>query len=117
MWHLDFHHGSLNVLNGQGEWVKPLLLAIMDDHSRLVCHMQWYYSEDTQCLVHGFCQALQKRALPRSLLTDNGSAMLSGEFTRGLLELGIDHKKTLPYSPYHYVAQLLMWCKYLKANG
>ena len=99
LWHLDVHHGSLNVLNGKGEWVKPLLLAIMDDRSRLVCHLQWYYSEDTQCLVHGFCQALQKRALPRSLMTDNGSAMISGEFTRGLLELGIDHKKNTPLFP------------------
>ena len=109
LWHLDFHHGSLDVLNGQGEWVKPLLLAIMDDRSRLICHMQWYYSEDTECLVHGFCQALQKRALPRSLMSDNGSAMISGEFTRGLLELGIDHKKTLPYSAYQNGKQETFW--------
>jgi len=109
LWHLDFHHGSLKVLNDKGEWVKPLLLAIMDDNSRLVCHMQWYYSEDTQCLVHGFCQALQKRALPRSLLSDNGSAMLSGEFTRGLHELDIVHHKTLPYSPYQNGKQETFW--------
>jgi len=109
LWHLDFHHGSLSVLNDKAEWVKPLLLAIMDDNSRLVCHMQWYYSEDTQCLVHGFCQALQKRALPRSLLSDNGSAMLSGEFTRGLHELNIVHHKTLPYSPYQNGKQETFW--------
>lgn len=109
LWHLDFHHGSLSVLNGQGEWVKPLLLAIMDDHSRLICHLQWYYSEDTETLVHGFCQALQKRSLPRSLMTDNGSAMISDEFTRGLLELGIDHKKTLPYSAYQNGKQETFW--------
>jgi len=109
LWHLDFHHGSLKVLHSSGEWVKPLLLAVMDDRSRLVCHMQWYYSEDTECLVHGFCQALQKRALPRSLLSDNGSAMISGEFTRGLLELGIVHHKTLPYSPYQNGKQETFW--------
>jgi putative transposase len=109
LWHLDFHHGSLKVLNDKGEWVKPLLLAIMDDNARLVCHMQWYYSEDAECLVHGFCQALQKRALPRSLVTDNGSAMLSGEFTRGLHELNIVHHKTLPYSPYQNGKQETFW--------
>jgi len=109
LWHLDFHHGSLSVLTNRGEWVKPLLLAIMDDHSRLVCHLQWYYHEDTQSLIHGFCQALQKRALPRSLLSDNGSAMLSGEFTRGLLKLGIVHHKTLPYSPYQNGKQETFW--------
>lgn len=109
LWHLDFHHGSLKVLRSSGEWATPLLLAIMDDHSRLICHMQWYYSENTECLVHGFCQALQKRALPRSLLSDNGSAMISGEFTRGLLELGIVHHKTLPYSPYQNGKQETFW--------
>lgn len=109
LWHLDIHHGSLKVLNGQGEWVTPLLLAIMDDRSRLVCHLQWYYSEGTESLVHGFCQALQKRLLPRRLLTDNGSAMTSGEFTRGLLSLGIDPKTTLPYSPYQNGKQETFW--------
>lgn len=109
LWHLDFHHGSLKVLNRHGEWVKPLLLAIMDDSSRLICHLQWYYSEDTETLVHGFCQALQKRSLPRSLLSDNGSAMISDEFTRGLLTLGIDHKKTLPYSAYQNGKQETFW--------
>lgn len=109
LWHLDFHHGSLAVLSSKGEWVKPILLAIMDDRSRLVCHLQWYYQETTENLVQGFCQALQKRALPRRLLTDNGSAMISGEFTRGLFALGIDHKKTLPYSPYQNGKQETFW--------
>jgi len=109
LWHLDFHHGSLNVLRSSGEWVKPLLLGIMDDRSRLVCHLQWYYAEDTECLVHGFCQALQKRALPSSLLSDNGGAMTSGEFTRGLAELGIVHHTTLPYSPYQNGKQETFW--------
>jgi len=42
LWHLDFHHGSHKLLTPEGEWVKPLLLGILDDHSRLVCHAQWY---------------------------------------------------------------------------
>ena len=45
LWHLDFHHGSLKILNAQGEWVQPVLLAILDDRSRLLCHAQWYLSE------------------------------------------------------------------------
>src|SRR6516164_7101810 len=45
LWHLDFHHGSLRVLLDKGRWVYPLLLGIMDDHSRLCCHAQWYLAE------------------------------------------------------------------------
>ena len=42
LWHLDFHDGSRNVLTRQGEWVQPMLMCVMDDRSRLVCHLQWY---------------------------------------------------------------------------
>ena len=70
LWHLDFHFGSRKILGKDGHWVKPLLLAILDDHSRLVCHAQWYLDESTESLVHGFKQALQKRGLPRALMTD-----------------------------------------------
>ena len=42
-------------------------------------------SETAEDLVHGFSQAIQKRGLPRALLTDNGAAMVSDEFTEGLL--------------------------------
>lgn len=81
LWHVDFHHGSLPILGRDGKWIKPLLLAIMDDRSRLVCHAQWYLDETTETLVHGFTQALQKRNLPRALMSDNGPAMTAAEFT------------------------------------
>jgi transposase InsO family protein len=109
LWHLDFHHGSLKVLTGQGQWQRPIALGILDDHSRLCCHLQWYLSETAEDLVHGFSQALQKRGLPRALLTDNGAAMVSDEFTEGLQRLGIVHEKTLPYSPYQNGKQERLW--------
>jgi len=109
LWHLDFHHGSLKVLTGQGQWQRPIALGILDDHSRLCCHLQWYLSETAEDLVHGFSQALQKRGLPRALLTDNGAAMVSDEFTEGLQQLGIVHEKTLPYSPYQNGKQERLW--------
>ena len=104
LWHLDFHHGSRKILGKDGKWYKPFLLSIIDDHSRLICHAQWTLDETAESLVHGFKQALQKRGLPRSVMSDNGSAMISAEFTQGLERLGILHETTLPYSPYHYVA-------------
>ena len=100
LWHLDFHQGSLKVLTPAGQWLRPIALGILDDHSRLGCHVQWYLSETAEDLVHGLSQAIQKRGLPRALLTDNGSAMVAEEVTEGLLRLGIVHERTLPYSPY-----------------
>ncbi len=109
LWHLDFHHGSLKVMTSQGEWARPLLLGIMDDRSRLACHLQWYLGETTEDLIHGLCQAFLKRGLPRSLLTDNGSAMTAAETEQGLKRLGIIHETTLPYSPYQNGKQESFW--------
>ena len=109
LWHLDFHHGSLQVLTSRGQWQRPIALAILDDHSRLCCHLQWYLSETAEDLVHGLSQAIQKRGLPRALLTDNGAAMVAEEVGEGLLRLGIVHEKTLPYSPYQNGKQEVFW--------
>jgi putative transposase len=109
LWHLDFHYGSRKVLTPQGTWVTPMALAVLDDCSRLACHVQWYLDETAQSLVHGFSQALQRRGLPRSLMTDNGAAMMAKEFASGLHHLGIVHQTTLPYSPYQNAKQESFW--------
>ena len=100
LWHTDFHHGKRRVLTAAGEWQTPVLLGFLDDHSRLGCHLQWYLAETAEVFVHGLCQALMKRGLPRSLMTDRGSPMMAGEVEEGLHRLGILHSPTLAYSPH-----------------
>jgi hypothetical protein len=97
LWHLDFHHGSLRVLLTEGRWAYPILLGILDDRSRLCCHLQWYLAEGARELCHGLCQAFQKRDLPRALLFDNGSAMIAAETEQGLTRLGVLSENTLPF--------------------
>lgn len=109
LWHLDFHHGSRKVLTRDGTWAKAYLLGILDDRSRLICHLQWYLDESAQSLVHGLSQAFMKRGLPRALMTDNGAAMLAEETVAGLQRLGVLHQTTLPYSPYQNGKQESLW--------
>lgn len=109
LWHLDFHHGSLKVLRPEGEWVRPILLAILDDRSRLIAHAQWYLDETAKSLIHGLTQAFLKRGLPRALLSDNGSAMTAAETTQGLTRLSVTQHTTLPYSPYQNGKQESFW--------
>lgn len=110
LWHLDFHQGSLPVLLANGTWQKPLLLGLLDDHSRLACHVQWYLGEETtEYLVHGLSQAILKRGLPRALMSDNGKAMTAAETREGLLRLGVHHELTLAYSPYQNGKQEAFW--------
>lgn len=108
LWHLDFHEGSRRVLSS-GTWRVPLLLAIMDDRSRVVCHAQWYLTEDTERLVHGLHQAVLKRGLPRETMHDNGSAMRAAEFLQGLTDFGIGSRPTLPHSPYQNGKMETFW--------
>ena len=88
LWHLDFHGSRyISVLLPSGTRIKPALFGVLDDHSRLCCHAQFYHAEKTETLVHGLCQAFQKRGLPRALLTDNGGPMLAAEVRQGLIRL------------------------------
>ena len=109
LWHLDFHTGSCRVVDAQGIYHSPKALCVIDDCSRLCCHIQWYLDETAESLIHGLSQAFYKRGLPRSLMTDNGSAMLARETRNGLARLGIEHDTTLPYSPYQNGKQEAFW--------
>ena len=109
LWHLDFHRGSRKVLLTRAEWAVAQLLGVLDDRSRLCCHLQWYLDETAETLVHGFSQAVQKRKRPRSVMSDNGSGMRAEEFWRGLEELGIVHERTLAASPYQNGKQESFW--------
>jgi putative transposase len=86
-----------------------MLMCVIDDRSRLVCHLQWYLDETAESLIHALCQAFMKRGLPRALMTDNGAAMLAEETTNGLAKLGVLHQTTLPYSPYQNAKQESFW--------
>lgn len=110
LWHADYHTGK-RVVDVNGNWHTPKVLCILDDYSRLCCHIQWYLSETAETFIHGLTQAFQKRGLPRSLMTDNGSAMTAHETQNGLVRLGIVHDKTLPYSPYQNGKQEIFWAQ------
>jgi len=107
--HLDAHHGSRTVLTPRGEWVKPILFGVLDDRSRLACHLQWYLSETAEVVAHGLTQAFQKRGLPRASLSDNGPAMIAVEIVDGLTRLGVLQQTTLPYTPEANAKIEILW--------
>jgi transposase InsO family protein len=107
--HWDCHVGSRKVLTPRGTWATPVLFGVLDDHSRLACHLQWYLAETAENIAHGLSQAVQKRGLARAALSDNGAAMTATEITEGLARLGILHQTTLPYSAYQNGKQEVLW--------
>ena len=107
--HFDAHHGSRTVLTPKGEWVTPILFGVLDDRSRLACHLQWYLSETAEVVVPGLSQAFQKRGLPRAGLSDNGAAMTAAEVVEGLTRLGVLQQTTLPYTPEANAKIEILW--------
>ncbi len=99
LWHLDFHHGSLKVLRPKGEWVTPILLGILDDRSRLVCHAQWYLDETAESLVHGLVQAFLKRGLPAPSSPTTGPPCSRGRPHKGLPGCPLLIKRPSPTAP------------------
>jgi len=100
MWHLDFHVAKRNIVLPDGSHIAPELLAVLDDHSRVCCHAQWYLTNGAEQLVHGLSQAFLKRGLPRSIMMDNGSAMIAAETVRGLHDLGVQQVWIREASPH-----------------
>jgi len=112
LWHYDFHEGRRKVLTASGEHRIPHLLGILDDCSRVCCHAQWYEDEEsTENLVHGFCQGIQKRGVPRATIHDGGGAMTAAEMVQGVERLGIVDYETLPYTPEQNAKQENFWTR------
>lgn len=101
LWHWDGHKTSVQVLTPRGEYENPILIGILDDHSRLACHLQWYLGfERSRILAHALTQAFMKRGICASGYHDNGKAMTGEEIKEGLTRLAVVDANTLPHSAY-----------------
>ena len=109
LWHLDFHETARKVAGPDGRYFKPKACAILDDHSRLCCHVQWFEQESAHTLFWTLSQAFCRRGLPRALMTDNGGAMLAAETRNGLDGYSVTHKTTLAESPEQNGKQERFW--------
>lgn len=64
------------------------LIAFIDDASRVVCHGEFFISEDVHTLVGALRAALYKRGVPEALYVDNGSIYSSKEIILICARLG-----------------------------
>ena len=110
LWHSDGHVGTRRVLLPDGSYEKIHLLGVLDDHSRLACHLQWYLGDErAETVVHCLMQAIQKRGLPRSYLSDGGAGFIAAETTEGLARLSIEAHTILPKTPEQNAKQENFW--------
>ena len=87
LWQSDCMHGPRIPVDGIVR--KTYLFAVIDDHSRLIPHAQFYLHENIECFRDCLLEALEKRGLPRRLYVDNGSAFRTHQLRYGCARLGI----------------------------
>lgn len=97
IWQADVMHGPAVTVDGKQR--KAYLIAILDDHSRLLPHAEFLLSENLSSWLTVFRQALLSRGLPRKLYVDNGAAYRAKHLERVCARMGIALVHTPPYTP------------------
>jgi transposase InsO family protein len=97
LWQSDVLHGPRVEVDGKMR--KTYLIAVIDDHSRLVVYGRFYLSETLVNYLDAFENALAKRGLPRKLYVDNGAAFRSKHLEYITASLGITLVHSKPYQP------------------
>ena len=97
LWQSDVMHGPLVDVAGKKQ--KAYLIAIIDDHSRLIVYARFYVSEGLTSYLDALENGLARRGVPRKLYVDNGSAFRSHhlEYVCASLAIALIHAK--PYQP------------------
>jgi len=97
LWQSDVMHGPRVLVSGKRQ--KAYLIAILDDHSRLIPHAQFYLNERLSSYTDCLKQALATRGLPRKLYVDNGSAFRCKQLEHICACLGVALIHSKPYTP------------------
>ena len=98
LWTGDFMHGPLVMPEPGGKrHKKAILMAIIDDHSRMIVSGLFGFQENTLLLEQAFKEAILAFGLPDRFYCDNGPSF-SSEYLRRVcahLKIGLVHSK--PY--------------------
>jgi len=86
LWTGDGLHGPM--LPGAGAR-RAVLLAFIDDHSRLLVGWRWGTGEDVFRLEAALRSGLMARGVPDAVLVDRGSAFVSSQLLRACAVLGV----------------------------
>jgi putative transposase len=85
LWTGDGLHGP----KLSGSAVRAVLLAFIDDHSRLLVGWRWGTGEDVFRLEAALRAGLMARGVPEAILVDRGSAFVSSQLLRACAVLGV----------------------------
>jgi transposase InsO family protein len=79
LWQADTLFGPYVDVGGVKRQAR--LIAFIDDASRVLCHGEFFFEENTDALIKAMKAAFYKRGIPEQLYVDNGSIYSSQEIT------------------------------------
>ncbi len=95
LWTADFMHGP-HLIEGKRKR-RAILMAIIDDHSRLIVGHHWGFAENTKLLENVFKEAILAHGVCDRFYCDNGSAFSSQYLSLVTANLGIGLVHSKPY--------------------
>jgi len=100
LWQADFQHTLyLPDPDNPKKRKKALLFAIIDDHSRLIVHAEFYWDERLPRLEDALKKAILRHGVPEQFYCDNGAVFTSHHLVRICGKLGIRLSHSRPYRP------------------
>ena len=99
IWQCDVLHGPMVFVDGAKAMKKAYLMAIIDDHSRLIVHASFYLSETFEILKEALRASVSRRGIPGKFYVDNGACYRSEQLERILASLGTQLTHSRAYRP------------------
>lgn len=113
IWQSDVMHGPYVKVDGKSR--KAYLIAIIDDHSRLIIHAEFYLAETRENFLDCLRLGIMKRGLPQKLYIDNGSCFKALHLEQVTAQLGIAISHSRPYTPQGR-GKIERWFKFVRDN-
>lgn len=115
IWQSDVMYGPMVRLESGGRGRQSYLIAILDDHSRMIMHSEFYLSERRESFLDCLRRAILSRGLPQKLYVDNGSCFRALHLEQITAQLGIAIKHSRPYTPQGR-GKIERWFRYVREN-
>lgn len=115
IWQSDVMYGPFVRNETGGRNRQSYLIAILDDHSRMIVHAEFYLSERRESFLDCLRLAIMKRGLPQKLYIDNGSCFRALHLEQVTAQLGIAIKHSRPYTPQGR-GKIERWFRYVREN-
>lgn len=81
IWVSDGHDANTFVIGEDGKTTRPVVVAWMDEKSRMVVGWSVDTTENTDLIIDSLCNAVSKNGIPQEVYIDNGKAYINKRTT------------------------------------